>query len=141
NGFRAFGIKYELFNLKKAEDLNSKGDLIKSLNRHIFPPIKVVLTGKGKVGYGAKEILDGMKMKEVSVDQFLNKEFDEPVYVHIHVHDYYRRKDGKEASSQDFKMNPSEYESDFQKFANVADIFIAGHFHHDASPHILTREM
>lgn len=141
NAFRAFGIKFELFNLKKAEELKSQNDLIERLNRAYLPPIKVVLTGKGKVGYGAKEILDGMKMKEVSIEKFLNKEFDEPVYVHIDVEDYYRKIDGTDGSFDDFKKNPLLYESDFEKFSKVADIFIAGHFYKDGSPKILTKEM
>ncbi len=37
NGFRAFGIKYELFTLPKAETLNSKEDLIARLKRQTFP--------------------------------------------------------------------------------------------------------
>ncbi|HUH26515.1 MAG TPA: hypothetical protein VLY87_07795, partial [Flavobacterium sp.] len=141
NTFRAFGIKYELFNLKKAEELKHKEDLIERLQKPYLPPIKVVLTGMGKVGMGAKEILDGMKMKQVTVDQFLTKEFDEPVYVQIDVQDYYRRKDGAESSREDFKHHPELYESDFEKFSKVADILIAGHFYKSGSPKILTKEM
>lgn len=141
NAFRAFGIKYELFNLKKAEELKTQQDLVDRLTKAFLPPIKVVLTGKGKVGLGSKEILDAMKMKEVSIEKFLSKEFDEPVYVHIDVEDYYRKIDGSEGSFEDFKKNPLAYESDFAKFAKVADIFIAGHFYKDGSPKILTKEM
>lgn len=141
NAFRAFGIKYDLFQLKKAEELKSQKDLIERLSKPYLPPVKVVLTGTGKVGMGAREMLDGMKMKRVSVEQFLHKEFDEPVYVQIDVPDYYRRIDGTEGSFEDFKENPQQYESDFEKFALNADIFIAGHFYKDGSPKILTKEM
>jgi len=141
NTLRAFGIKYDLFQLKKAEELRTQKDLIERLQRPYIPHIKVVLTGTGKVGMGAKEILDGMKMKQVSVEQFLNKEFDEPVYVQIDYSEYYRRKDGSESSKDDFKAHPELYESDFEKFAKVADIFIAGHFYKEGSPKILTKEM
>ena len=141
NTLRAFGIKYDLFQLKKVEELRTQKDLIERLQRPYIPHIKVVLTGTGKVGMGAKEILDGMKMKQVSVEQFLNKEFDEPVYVQIDYSEYYRRKDGSESSKDDFKAHPELYESDFEKFAKVADIFIAGHFYKEGSPKILTKEM
>lgn len=141
NAFRAFGIKYELYNLTKAEQLKSRDELIERLRRPYLPPIKIVLTGNGKVGMGAKEILDAMKIKEVSIDLFLNKEFDEPVYVQIDVQDYYRRIDGKPSDKLDFFNNPNEYESDFEKFSKVADIFIAGHFYKAGSPKILTRDM
>lgn len=141
NTFRAFGLKYELFNLAKAETLRTQQDLIDRLRRLVLPPVKVVLTGKGKVGHGAKEMLDAMRMKEVSVEQFLNESFDEAVYVNIDVDDYYRRKDGKPATKEDFITHSDEYESDFEKFSRAADIFIAGHFYADGSPHILTRVM
>lgn len=141
NTFRAFGIKYELFNLPKAETLNSQKDLVERLNRPYIPPVKIVLTGTGKVAMGAKEILDAMKIKKVTIDKFLNSEFDEPVYVQIDLHEYYRRIDGKPSDRNDFKLHPEAYESDFEKFAQVADIFIAGHFYKEGSPKILTKEM
>jgi len=141
NTLRAFGLKFELFNLKKAEKLKTQHDLINSLKKVYFPPIKVVLTGLGKVGMGAKEILVGAEFKEVLIDDFLNKDFDEPVFVQIDVQDYYKRKDNQTGSKIDFKSNAQEYESDFEKFSKVADIFIAGHFYKDGSPKILTKEM
>ncbi len=141
NGFRAFGIKYDLFTLPKAETLKSKEDLIVRLKRQILPNIKIVLTGHGKVGMGAKEILDGMKIKQVSVDDFLNKIYTQPVYTQIDVLDYNKRKDGQVLDNQDFYKNPQEYTSNFERFSQVADIFMAGHFHGNNAPDILTREM
>lgn len=141
NGFRAFGIKYDLFNLPKAETLPDKAALIERLRRPMLPPIKIVLTGHGKVGMGAKEILDAMKIKQVAPEDFLNKTFDKPVYTQIDVLDYNKRIDGEAASKLDFYENPGEYESDFERFTKVADIFMAGHFYGNGAPVILTREM
>lgn len=141
NGFRAFGIKYELFNLPKAETLNSKEDLVVRLRRQIFPNLKIVLTGHGKVGMGAKEILDGMKIKQVSVDDFLNKVYSQPVYTQIDVLDYNKRIDGQVLDNKDFYNNPQAYTSNFERFTKVADIFMAGHFHGNNAPDILTQDM
>jgi len=142
NGFRAFGIKYDLFNIPKAETLQSKEDLITRLKRQTLPNIKIVLTGHGKVGMGAKEILDGMKVKQVSTDDFLNKIYTQPVYTQIDVLDYNKRIDGTKAeNNHDFYKNPKDYTSNFERFTKVADIFIAGHFHGNESPDILTRDM
>ena len=142
NGFRAFGIKYDLFNIPKAETLQSKEDLIVRLKRQTLPNIKIVLTGHGKVGMGAKEILDGMKVKQVSTDDFLNKIYTQPVYTQIDVLDYNKRIDGtKPENNHDFYKNPKDYTSNFERFTKVADIFIAGHFHGNESPDILTRDM
>lgn len=141
NGFRGFGIKYELFTLPKAETLQSKDDLIARLKRILLPNIKIVLTGKGKVGMGAKEILDGMKMKSVSVDDFLTKTYTEPVYTHIDVMDYNVRLDGQNLGKNDFYSRPEAYTSHFERFTKVADVFMTGHFHANGSPDILTQTM
>jgi len=141
NGFRAFGIKYDLYTIPKAETLQSKEDLITRLKRQTLPNIKIVLTGHGKVGMGAKEILDGMKVKQVNVDDFLSKIYTQPVYCQIDVLDYNKRLDTQVLDDNDFYKNPKDYTSNFERFTKVADIFIAGHFHGNESPDILTREM
>jgi alanine dehydrogenase len=141
NGFRAFGIKYDLFNIPKAETLQNKEDLIARLKRQTLPNIKIVLTGHGKVGMGAKEILDGMKIKQVSTNDFLTKIYSQAVYTQIDVLDYNKRLDGQVLDKTDFYRNPQEYTSNFERFTKVADIFMAGHFHANGSPDILTLEM
>lgn len=141
NAFRAFGIKFELFNIPKAETLLHKEDLIQKLKRQVLPPLKIVLTGKGKVGMGAKEILDGMKIKSVTSANFLSKIYSEPVYTQIDVLDYNKRSDGHILDNNDFYHNPKAYISDFEKFTKVSDMLIAGHFHANESPDILTQKM
>ncbi|NHM07666.1 alanine dehydrogenase [Flavobacterium sp. CYK-4] len=141
NGMRAFGLKFELYSIPKAETLHGKDELIAKLRRQVLPPIKIVLTGHGKVGMGAKEILDGMKIKEVSPEHFLSKIYAEPVYTQIDVTDYYKRNDGQEATKADFYANPTEYTSNFERFSKVSDIFMAGHFYGNDGPEILSREM
>jgi alanine dehydrogenase len=141
NGFRAFGLKFELFNLAKAETLSGKDELITRLKRQTLPNIKIVLTGHGKVGMGAKEILDGIKIKQVSTEDFLTKIYSQPVYTQIDVLDYNKRIDGTVLNNQDFYKNPQEYTSNFERFTKVADIFMAGHFHANGAPDILTQDM
>lgn len=141
NSIRAFGIKFELFKLPKAETLAGKEALITHLKRVVLPPLKFVITGTGKVGNGVKEILDALKIKEVSVENYLNKNYTQPVYTQIDVLDYNKRKDGQVLDFTDFYQNPSEYVSDFERFTAVSDIYISGHFHANDAPAILTREM
>jgi alanine dehydrogenase len=141
NGFRGFGMKYDLFNLPKAETLKSQADLLARLKRQTLPNIKIVVTGYGKVGMGIKEMLDGMKIKEVNVEDFLTKNFSSPVYTQIDVLDYNKRIDGKNLDKNDFYHNPEAYTSDFERFSKVSDMFIAGHFHGNGAPDILTNAM
>ncbi|CAM4131206.1 NAD(P)-dependent oxidoreductase [Flavobacterium weaverense] len=141
NGIRAFGIKFELFKLPKAETLAGKEALISHLKRIVLPPLKFVITGTGKVGNGAKEVLDAIKIKEVSVENYLTKNYTQAVYTQIDVLEYNKRKDGQVLDFTDFYQNPKEYDSDFEKFTKVTDIYITGHFYGNDAPVILTREM
>jgi len=141
NGFRAFGIKYDLFHLPLASILVDQISLIKNLKKQHLPPLKIVLTGLGKVGFGSKEMLDAMKIKQVSVEDFLHKNYTQSVYVQLDVLDYNQRKDGQNLGINDFYKNATEYTSNFERFTKVADMFIAGHFYGNEAPHILTREM
>ncbi|MGL5112487.1 MAG: NAD(P)-dependent oxidoreductase [Flavobacterium sp.] len=141
NAIRAFGIKFELFKIPKASSLKSKEDLINQLKRQILPPIKITVTGKGKVGSGIKEILVAMKIKEVTADHFLNKTYSGPVFTQIDALEYNKRSDGTVIDIKDFYQNPQDYESDFEKFTKVSDIYISGHFHGSGAPSILTQKM
>lgn len=141
NGIRGFGIKYELFNIPKASDLEDKTELIKSLKRFQLPPIKIVVTGFGKVGMGIKEILDAAKIKQVNSEDFLSKNYTQAIYTQIDVLDYNKRIDGNVLDNKDFYQNPELYISDFEKYTKVADIYMAGHFYDNKAPKILTQEM
>lgn len=140
NGFRAFGLKHESFSLPKAESLADQKALISELNAIELPNIKILLTGSGKVANGAKEMLDAMKIRAVSVEEYVQHTFDEPVYCMIDVLDYNKRKDGKVLNNYDFYNHPEAYESNFMRFAKVTDYFIAGHFFGDGSPYLFTKE-
>ncbi len=140
NGLRAYGLKYGNINLPKAEHVKNRTELEAELDNITLPNIKIVLTGKGRVGKGAKEILDHLKIKEVSVEDYLSKDFNEAVYTNIDVLDYNIRKDGKTLNNQDFYENPQEYEANFMRFAKVSDLYIAGHFFGEGSPYVFTRE-
>ncbi len=139
NTIRAYGLKYQLFALPKAETLESQEALIAELNQIALPNIKIVLTGRGRVSNGAKEMLVAMGLEQVSVPQFLNNRFDTPVFCQLDVLDYNIRKDGKVLDKSDFFKYPNEYESNFLRFAKVADVFIAGHFFGEGSPYLFKR--
>tara|TARA_R110000868_G_scaffold89603_2_gene249382 strand:- start:2257 stop:3459 length:1203 start_codon:yes stop_codon:yes gene_type:complete len=141
NSIRAFGLKFELFKLPKAETLAGKDEMVRHLKRIILPPVKFVITGTGKVGGGIKEILDAIKIKEVTVDNYLTKNYAQAVYTQIDVMDYNKRKDGQVINCKDFYTNPTEYVGNFERFTKVSEIVITGHFHSNEAPAILTKEM
>jgi len=140
NGIRAFGLKNESFQLPKAEELEDQKHLIQELKKISLPNIKIVLSGKGRVSNGAKEMLDGMGLKEVNVEDYLNIEFDQPVYCQIDVLDYNYRIDETRLDMFDFFAHPEAYASDFYRFARVSDVYIAGHFYATGAPFLFTRQ-
>jgi hypothetical protein len=140
NTIRTYGLKTQNFKLSKAESLKHQQELIEELKNIKLPNIKIVLTGTGRVSNGAKEMLDAMHIKQVTVADYLQKEFQEPVYVQLSVLDYNKRKDGQIINETDFFNNPGDYESDFMRFAKVSDVYISGHFYGAGSPYIFTRD-
>ncbi len=140
NGFRALGLRDKLFNLPKVEHLHDLQEVKAELDKIKLPAIKILLTGNGKVAHGAKEILDHLKIKQVTVEKYLHNTYEVPVYCKIGIHNYNKRKDGKHWDRYDFYNHPEEYESNFMRFAKVTDMFIAGHFYADGAPYLFTRE-
>ncbi|TVZ16980.1 NAD(P)-dependent oxidoreductase [Maribacter sp. MAR_2009_72] len=140
NGFRAYGLKYGAFKLPKANDLEDQAALIAELKKIQLPNIKVLLTGRGRVGNGAREMLDGMGMRRVNVTEYLENDFNEPVYCQIDAGEYNKRKDGVRGNKANFFAHPEEYRSNFFRFAKVTDFYIAGHFYGQGAPYLFTRE-
>ena len=85
NGFLAYGLKSGLFDMPRAYSLKDQDALIDELRKLELPAIKVLLTGCGRVGNGAREMLEGMGLREVGVEAYLSDTFQEPVYCQIDV--------------------------------------------------------
>ena len=140
NGFLAYGLKSGLFDMPRAYSLKDQDALIDELRKLELPAIKVLLTGCGRVGNGAREMLEGMGLREVGVEAYLSDTFQEPVYCQIDVLEYNKRIDGKPSEKSDFFAHPEDYNSDFFKFARVTDLYMAGHFYGQGSPYLFTRD-
>lgn len=140
NGFLAYGKRTSSFSLKPAHLCEDRKELEIELRKIQLEPIKIILTGSGRVGNGILELINIIGIKQVSPDEFLNKSFDQPVFVHLNTLDYNKRIDGKASSKSDFYTNPGSYQSDFLKFAKTAEMFIAGHYYASGSPFLFTRE-
>lgn len=140
NGFRALGKLQGNYELKKASDCVDRVELNLELAKVILSPQKILLTGAGKVAKGAMEVLSEIGIRKVDINEYLTQEFDEAVYCQIDFHDYFRKEDNKEFTTEEFMDNPNLFKSDFEKFANVTDFLITGHFWSSRSPFLFTRE-
>ncbi|WP_431164505.1 NAD(P)-dependent oxidoreductase [Tenacibaculum halocynthiae] len=140
NGLRAIGLKDGSFTLPKVESLSDLDAVKAELDKITLPNIKILLSGTGKVAYGAKEILDHLKIKEISDALYLTAKFTEPTYCMVDVMEYSKRTDGKVGDKFEFYKDPSGYESNFMPYAKETDFFIAGHFYGDGAPYLFTRD-
>ncbi|MCA8833094.1 NAD(P)-dependent oxidoreductase [Hymenobacter pini] len=139
NGLLTYGRKHGLYELKPAyecvdmEDMQEEFFKVKRL-----PPIKIAVTGTGRVGQGAVEVLDMMGIRRVSVYDYLYHDFTEPVYCQLRSSDYNRRRDGRVWDTPDFHCNPHEYESTFQNFLPVTNLLIACAYWHPQGPRLFS---
>jgi hypothetical protein len=140
NGFRALGLRDNLFSLPKVETLADLDEVKTELDKITIPDIKILLSGTGKVAHGAKEILDHLGSKEVSDALYLTSQFTEPVYCMVDVMEYSKRTDGKVGDKYKFYNDPIGYESNFMPYAKQTDYFIAGHFYGNNAPYLFTRD-
>ena len=141
NGFLAYGLKHGLYSLKRANACEDRAEMEAQLDNIKLPSnFKLVLTGSGRVGGGALEIIHKMGMKEVSPEEFLTKSFKEPVYTQLNVADYNKRKDGGDFNKKEFFNDPTGYDSDFLKYAQTANMYVACHYWDSRAPFIFTRE-
>lgn len=140
NGLRARGIRTDKFELKPAHQCRDMDEMFAGLKLVELKKKKILVTGGGRVAMGAMETLSQLDLREVSVEDFLNQEFDEPVICRIDPQHYVKHKGGMEFNLQHFFKRPEEYESAFKPFTKVTDIFIACHFWDPKSPKFITKE-
>jgi hypothetical protein len=115
------------------EDMQEEFFKVKKL-----PPIKMAVTGSGRVAKGAIEVLNKMGIRRVSVYDYLYLDFHEPVYTQLCSSDYNRRRDGRVWDTPDFHRNPQEYESTFGAFLPVTDLLLACAYWHPAAPRLFS---
>ncbi|GAA5960892.1 hypothetical protein JCM3765_007527 [Sporobolomyces pararoseus] len=108
-------------------------------------PIIITLSGRGKVGEGAKQVLDQLDVKWVK-DSELKKLSTDPntdtrrIYAcHLELHDYLVHRDGKEFSREEYRQHPERFESTFhEKIAPYTTVFLNGGFFSKGCPLLLS---
>jgi saccharopine dehydrogenase (NAD+, L-lysine-forming) len=140
NGIWLYGKRYKLYNLKRAYECNSYEVLKKQLRKVKLPPIKIAVTGGGRVTNGVKELMTILKIKEVTPSDYLTKEFSEPVYTNLRSYDYNQHIENKNFDRIDFFKNPQNYQSTFLKYTRVTDLLIAAAYWNPQSPKLFTKE-
>jgi len=129
HAFRTWGLKYKRYELHRAIDCKDYQELLQELKKVKLSPIKIALTGRGRSGRGALEIIKALNIRQVDTKEYLEKEFNEPVFVHLASSDYYKPKNHR-IPFEVFYENPEFFDGNFLPFAEKTDLFISTHFWH-----------
>ena len=114
--------------LPRAFEINSYKKIKELISKQNFNKLKILQTGKGNVAKGSMEILQHANIKQISLDDYLNKKYDEAVFCNISFTEHVERNDGKDSSYQDFMLNPHKYKSKAINYLHSTDMLISGHY-------------
>jgi len=126
NGMMVYGHRTGTFSLGRVHQHRTFRKLMHTYFGLDLPNLKVVVTGSGRVAQGALEIMNLMQIREVEKEEFLEREFSYPVYIHLKGSDLYERKDGAPYHRVDFHSDPEAYRCRFLPYAFAADVLMNG---------------
>ncbi len=126
NGMMAYGKRTGTYDLAKVNSSKNLQHLIHTYFGLDLPAIKIAVTGSGRVAHGILEVMNLLGIHEVEPDEYLEKEFAYPVYVHLKGADLYAHKKDGSYSRNDFHANPSDYNCIFEKYISHTDILMNG---------------
>lgn len=140
NALKAYGERTGDYHIEPAWKLRGLKEMKEKLEALETPNLKILLTGGGRVAYGAVEILQAAGFEEISHIKYLKGQIEGPVFCRLDPWHYTRHMDGHEFDFNHFIEHPSEYLNAFPPYAEKADIYIACHFWDPESPVLLSQE-
>lgn len=141
HGLRAFGLRNNLFDLKPAQQCENLDEMLSNLDNLALPPVRIAVTGDGRVAGGVLEILNHMKIMRVTPESYL-KEIDltTSIYTQLLPGNYVQRKDNADFNLMHFFNHPELYKNAFPPFTKVTDLLIAAAYWDPKAPVLFTAE-
>lgn len=125
NGIWTYGRRTGTFEWPRLKDLHDYEEARAVYKMSVLPPVRIVVTGSGRVAGGAISALQEMRIREISPEEYLTgAAYEEPVFTHLTSKHYVKRKDGSDFDKSDFYANPDGYTSAFEPYTRVTDIFL-----------------
>ena len=140
NAIWAYGKRTKKFDLPRLYQLRVYSEVFPFYDTLKIPPVKIVLTGTGRVANGAVKVLEKLKIRRVAPNEFLKEEFEEAVYVQLGSKEMYAANDGSGYNAELYHADPTQYHSIFEPYTLIADIMINGIFWNDKIPKFFTAE-
>ena len=140
NGMMAYGNRTGAYTLERVNSTKSLQHLVHTYFGLKIPPIKIAVTGSGRVAHGILDIMNLLGIHEVEPEDYLIKEFVYPVYVHLKGADLYKPKDGSAYKREHFHNHPELYSCLFKKFLPQTDILMNGVYWEKNIPRLFEME-
>lgn len=140
NGIMAYGNRTKTFHLGRVKEVSDYMELIHTYFGLKLPPIKIVVTGSGRVAHGILEIMNLMDVQEVEPDEFMARKYAYPVYVHLKGANLYRHKETFQYVRDDFHAHPENYVCLFKKYLPYTHILMNGIYWEPGIPALFSME-
>lgn len=140
NGLLTYGKKYGLYQLKAAHECHDMSAMMHQYEGAYLPPVKIAVTGSGRVTTGILEIMQAWNIKSVEPEDFLANEYNYPVYTLLKGAALYEHKVSRTYNRNDFHANPEQYNCKFLPFARSADILMNGIYWQEKIPRLFEKE-
>ena len=140
NGLLVYGKKHGLFTLKPAHESKNYADILTQLLRVDLPNMRIVITGGGRVSQGALDLLRAIQIREVTPNQYLHIEYNEPVFVQLNSPDLYVHPTLKQWDTKHFYQHHGEYISQFKGYAACTDLLVNGIYWTEDLPRLFETE-
>ena len=126
NGMMAYGKRTKSFNLGRVYKQRSFRELIHSYFGLKIPPVKIAVTGSGRVAHGILEVMNLMGIHEVEPSDYLKRQYSYPVYTHLKGADLFQNKLTGGYDREEFHAHHERYKTRFKPYAYVTDILMNG---------------
>jgi len=126
NGLMCYGKRTGKFDLQRVYQTKDYRSLINTYFGLKLPPIKIAVTGSGRVAHGIIEVMNLLDVQEVEPDEYKENTFPYPVYVHLKGADLYQHKITETYKRLDFHQNPKDYKCIFENYLPYTDLLING---------------
>lgn len=139
NGMMAYGHRTGTFDLHRVYKQKSFRKLIHTYFGLNIPPIKIAVTGSGRVAHGILEVMNLMGIIEVAPEDYLSRDFEYPVYVQLKGADLYAHKDDGSYHRNHFHEHPEAYRCLFRRYTGHTDILLNGVYWDQNVPRLFER--
>lgn len=141
NGFRAWGLRHKLWALKPAWQCRNMEELTAELTAVKLPPLRIAVTGGGRVAGGVLELMNAAGIHSLTPDEYLSGEKSLlPVFVRLDPGDYNEHKEGRPFDLLHFFNHPTEYRGTFRRFLPHTDLLIGAAFWDPKAPVLFSPE-